>query len=582
MKGTKMKTAILIGMFLSFATIAQAVTIDGHAYLDGESVHDGIEVVFERTAPSPLFDTTYTDISGYYSVDVEAGIYDLDFFKTGYLEAHIEDIVAYSSLTIPDTTLEHSGISGALTGTLATGTYNVDADINVPVGETLIVEPGTILRFREGIRFIVNGVLYANGTETDSIIFTPIDTSITWGGILLQNSSDGSRMSYCVVEYCAGNGIESDYPYGIDGFVIEKSRINYCGDRGLNLRGDNIIIQSVVVNYNHKGIWIFADSLIIKNSEISKNADDGLVLTNPINAVVENCMVIGNGPNAKGIYCYGCSPETYIINCHIVGNRPSSASGAIYIYHGTPVILNCLIADNQGNGIYFDGATDSKLFNNNIWNNDIVFHGSGPVLFGENVTTNANGDSCDPYSNILFDPMFVDTSSGDYRLLPGSPCLDAGIEFIVISDDTVWAPHDDYDGTFRPYGSRWDIGVYEGPSTGIEEGGNKGLKPLAYEISAYPNPFNSAVTISLSVIPGLIRNPKIEIFDINGRMVYETPVGAGLKPARAGGSETLPYEIVWTPDASIGSGVYLVRACFDSAQRPIDGVAAVKRVVYLK
>jgi len=104
--------------------------------------------------------------------------------------------------------------------------------------------------------------------------------------------------------------------------------------------------------------------------------------------------------------------------------------------------------------------------------------------------------------------------------------------------------------------------------------------PSEFSISAYPNPFNSTVTISLSVIPGLIRNPGIEIFDINGRMVAEipanNPVGATRWVARAGQPPVDPYgTVVWTPNESLGSGVYLVRA-------KVDGCALTARLVYLK
>jgi len=117
--------------------------------------------------------------------------------------------------------------------------------------------------------------------------------------------------------------------------------------------------------------------------------------------------------------------------------------------------------------------------------------------------------------------------------------------------------------------------------------------PSNFALEAYPNPFNSSVTVSLSVIPGLTRpygsseNPEIEIFDINGRMVAEipakNPVGEGFTPSRdvdAGfndrdGARPSPTEIVWMPDKSLGSGVYLIRA-------KIGDSALSKRVVYLK
>jgi hypothetical protein len=98
-------------------------------------------------------------------------------------------------------------------------------------------------------------------------------------------------------------------------------------------------------------------------------------------------------------------------------------------------------------------------------------------------------------------------------------------------------------------------------------------RPEEIAITAFPNPFNSAVTITVS---GEATSPlQIEIFDINGRMVDNVSVGAGLKLARAGGSETLPYEIIWQPDESVGSGIYLLRCKGAIGRNEI-------RLVYLK
>jgi len=108
--------------------------------------------------------------------------------------------------------------------------------------------------------------------------------------------------------------------------------------------------------------------------------------------------------------------------------------------------------------------------------------------------------------------------------------------------------------------------------------------PSRITLNAYPNPFNSTVTISLSVIPGLVRNPEIEIFDINGRRVSVIS-SEGFQPDEK--SPTYPQEIspfgrndggrefIWQPDETIGSGVYLVRA-------KIGDKDNTKRVVYLK
>lgn len=50
------------------------------------------------------------------------------------------------------------------------------------------------------------------------------------------------------------------------------------------------------------------------------------------------------------------------------------------------------------------------------------------------------------------EPRFVDPDNGDFRLLPGSPGIDAG---------TVTGATADQNGTVRPYGTAFDIGAYE-------------------------------------------------------------------------------------------------------------------------
>ncbi len=91
-------------------------------------------------------------------------------------------------------------------------------------------------------------------------------------------------------------------------------------------------------------------------------------------------------------------------------------------------------------------------------------------------------------------------------------------------------------------------------------------------LSAYPNPFNSAVTISVGCRGLINQTPTVEIFDIAGRRVADIPVGdAYMRPA--GGTYAAPT--TWEPDVSVGSGIYLVRA-------KVGDKEVTKRVVYLK
>ena len=118
--------------------------------------------------------------------------------------------------------------------------------------------------------------------------------------------------------------------------------------------------------------------------------------------------------------------------------------------------------------------------------------------------------------------------------------------------------------------------------------------PERFALSAYPNPFNSAVTIAINAPVETGHDPslQIEIFDINGRMVETlaplikggaerseaggySPLKRGVAPTLASAGTATGCVFVWTPDASLGSGVYFLRVN--------DGdETATKPILYIK
>jgi len=101
-------------------------------------------------------------------------------------------------------------------------------------------------------------------------------------------------------------------------------------------------------------------------------------------------------------------------------------------------------------------------------------------------------------------------------------------------------------------------------------------KPSSISLSAYPNPFNSAVTISVYCHSRANGNPEgvpVDVFDIAGRRVAQLPAygSESVKPLSANASSACR----WQPDASLTSGVYLVRA------KAEDGEVT-KKIIYLK
>jgi len=110
------------------------------------------------------------------------------------------------------------------------------------------------------------------------------------------------------------------------------------------------------------------------------------------------------------------------------------------------------------------------------------------------------------------------------------------------------------------------------------------VRPRNIALSTYPNPFNSAITISLDFGSESAKPlSTIEIFDVNGRRLSVISMRA--LPEEK--SPAYPQEIsrqarndnvsefVWRPAPSLGSGVYLVRVT-------VGTNVVSKRIVYLK
>jgi len=135
-----------------------------------------------------------------------------------------------------------------------------------------------------------------------------------------------------------------------------------------------------------------------------------------------------------------------------------------------------------------------------------------------NVTTNANGDSCDQSYNLMMDPIFV--SGVDFHLSENSPCINAGIDSIEINGTWYYCPLNDIDNQPRPYENTLpDIGADETPclQTNIIE--NKKISESDYDLQVYPNPVKTNATISfLNYENGFVL---ISVYDIAGN---STPV----------------------------------------------------------
>jgi len=205
-----------IGVLSDNATV---VRVRGIAYLENQSVHSGTKVYFEKTSPSAVTDSVYTNVDGYYDIVLVTGIYNAHFTQDAYQPRLLGHQFFSDNAYLDTLTLVPGGVvslSGNVSGTFTSNNlYFVDGDITIPYGDSLIIEAGTQILFRGYYSITANGPLFVNGTPGNKVIFSsrmPVPAVGDWNSIYLSDSATGSVIKHAV------------YKYATDGFIC-----NYLG-----------------------------------------------------------------------------------------------------------------------------------------------------------------------------------------------------------------------------------------------------------------------------------------------------------------------------------------------------------------
>ncbi|MFH1011922.1 MAG: right-handed parallel beta-helix repeat-containing protein [bacterium] len=446
-----MRLLLTVLLLLAFTQASLGVLVDGFCYLEGQSDYLGTKVKFIAVSPSAVTDSTYTETSGYFSLsDLHGGIYDVEYMHSGFDTLILEDQMLLSNTTLPPVTLTHPWIplSGSLNGVLSPGSYRIIGDIWV--NSSLRIQPATIFRFDGPYSFSIYGRLLAEGTESDSIFFTTdtLSNPNRWRGLRFWNAGNsGSRLAYCLIEKGYATGGWPGYIGGGVYFYCSSATFTNCTISGNSATGGG-------------GVACEYSSPTFTNCNISGNTATNwgggvvsLVSYLSSSPTFSNCTLSDNsaGWYGGGVYCSDNSSPIFT-NCTVSGNAATSGGG-VYCYQSSPRFNSTIIAfSTYGAGIQFNGSAGSQiLYCDFFGNSGGAFGGSGPVGLGQLVTTNANGDSCDTYYNILLAPMFVNTAAGDYHLLANSPCINAGDPSLPLDPDHTTA---DIGAFFYDHGCR--------------------------------------------------------------------------------------------------------------------------------
>jgi hypothetical protein len=155
---------------------------------------------------------------------------------------------------------------------------------------------------------------------------------------------------------------------------------------------------------------------------------------------VTNCKFTENNADGGGGGMYNLSGSPTVTNCKFTENNADGGGGGMYNNDSSPTLTNCTFWGNTawygyegGGGMYnYQGSptvTNCILWEN--WPDEISDDYGSAIVTYSDVRWGWSGAGG---YNIDADPLFVDASGGDLRLLSDSPCIDAGDNNSVASD----------------------------------------------------------------------------------------------------------------------------------------------------
>ena len=245
------------------------------------------------------------------------------------------------------------------------------------------------------------------------------------------------------------------------GAGMDKTVIYTTGShRILDLNSPNAFVEGLCVSNGvgqGGGVWIHggggqvAQCRIVKCSGAVNQQGGGVYLTSSkarlFRCIVSDCTADPQNSGGSSINNYGggiCIESGAIVDDCLIVNCAGDAGGGVYLVNG--FLRNCVITGchawnkpaksiSQGGGVWRSGGTVA---------NCIIFGNTTDNVEADDPINDATGITDSGYVNCFFDsgrdwaatgtgavvaadPKFRDAAAGDYRLLPSSPCKNAGV-----------------------------------------------------------------------------------------------------------------------------------------------------------
>ncbi len=298
----------------------------------------------------------------------------------------------------------------------------------------------------------------ANPTVVDCRL---VGNTASYGAAIYGEGGAGGLFEACIIE--ANTGLDA-IRYGDEDTPVQSTPV---------FRDCEIRANVVTDGY---GLWLVSCDATFVDCVIADHNSTAVLLRRRCGTTFDRCVFSGNNSAGVGgaIWTAGQSSELcnpVFTNCLFEGNTAVYGGGAVLAQAGTAgeviAFTNCTFVSNrcsdphstQGGAIYVNNGMSLELNNCLFWANSVagpglpldhqIFSSYWPFV---TIEYSLLPVAVEGVGNITGNPGFMDFAAGDYRLLAGSPAIDAGSNLVdtspaVAGDQTI--PVADFDGLPR-------------------------------------------------------------------------------------------------------------------------------------
>ncbi len=256
-----------------------------------------------------------------------------------------EFLIAYSYCS----PIWHSG--GTASNQLWTrGTHYVSGDFTIYAGDTLTIEPGSVIKFAQGKDLVVKGTIIALGTQNDTIYFTSanddsqgciIDGSTgspqpdDWGHISFNGNTGESNGEFRFCKFSHGGDGSSGmlaFQYSATGF-LKQCTIEHSSSSGLYVYQADIEVDSSTFESNaYHGIqYNYYSTVSVNNSNFLNNGNYAIITSSCDIEPMMNNLASGNSLNGTVVVALGPSGYQRLVNPN---SMPFIVFSSLYVGSG--------------------------------------------------------------------------------------------------------------------------------------------------------------------------------------------------------------------------------------------------------